>query len=286
MQVRWISEHLRRERTALLQNMREACLNHRLRFTKDAAIVDSVVCAVNEFPRGPGDDCVDLNQLVEIAEATSASFDTEAQSNDRSGHVARLVADGRAAEVCRNIALSLGRTSPSRATLPVSMDPIRNCYNDWHWPILLMRWVSLIQEMTMCAYCLLISCRRCMHLPLGLCELIMDYLPMPRVWKWSLVRLKKRINLASHAATIDISIILDEMFTDMTLFRGSVQRVHLLNIARNEPVKQRDKTQLHYHLSPHSCHFLGPAELNQRFPHASRSRRRLSALVRRPEFVI
>jgi hypothetical protein len=76
-----------------------------------------------------------------------------------------------------------------------------------------------------------------MHLPLGLCELIMDYLPTPRVWKWSLVRLKKRINLASHAATIDISIILDEMFTDMTLFRGSVQRVHLLSIARNEPVR-------------------------------------------------
>ncbi|CAE7801061.1 unnamed protein product, partial [Symbiodinium microadriaticum] len=78
----------------------------------------------------------------------------------------------------------------------------------------------------------------CLHLPLGLTEIILDFLPTPRVWKWSLVRLKKRITLAPHAATIDISFILDEMFTDMTLFRGPTQRVHLSNIAKNEAIQQ------------------------------------------------
>lgn len=212
--MRWISEHLRHERMALLLEMRQACVENRLHFNKDAAIVDAVVTTIKRSHRNilkNGGEGVTMSELVSVAETTAMA---SVEDSENTGHVSRLVSDGSAAQVCRNIVMSLGspRASPS---LPECMDPKRQHYHDWHWPMLLMR---------------------ALRLPLGLAELIMEYLPTPRMWKWSLVRLKKRITLAPHAATIDISIILDEMFTDMTLFQGSTQRVHLLNIARNEQV--------------------------------------------------
>jgi hypothetical protein len=65
----------------------------------------------------------------------------------------------------------------------------------------------------------------------------MEYLPTPRPWKWALNRLKRRITLSSHTSTVDISIMLDEMLTDMNLFQCKAPYVHLLRIAGSTQVR-------------------------------------------------
>lgn len=77
---------------------------------------------------------------------------------------------------------------------------------------------------------------RVFNLPLGLHELIVDFLPNPRIWKFSLNRLKRRITLAAQPATLDISILLDEMLTDMVLFHQPDQAGHLIQLSRHREV--------------------------------------------------
>lgn len=75
-----------------------------------------------------------------------------------------------------------------------------------------------------------------MSLPEGVFEMIMEYLPSPRVWKWSLNRLKKRISISPQISVVDISILIDEMLTDLNLFDSSNQRGHLMRITGNPEV--------------------------------------------------
>lgn len=50
--------------------------------------------------------------------------------------------------------------------------------------------------------------------------MIVDFLPLPRVWRWSTGKLKRRINLAPHPATLDVCIMLNELMTDLWRFRS------------------------------------------------------------------
>lgn len=74
-----------------------------------------------------------------------------------------------------------------------------------------------------------------MDLPPGVFELIADMLPMPRVWQWSILRLKKRCKLAPHQAVCDINTIMDEILTDACLFAGHQQSL-LVRINQNSQV--------------------------------------------------
>jgi hypothetical protein len=76
---------------------------------------------------------------------------------------------------------------------------------------------------------------RCMDLPPGVFELIADMLPMPRVWQWSILRLKRRCKLAPHQAVCDINIIMDEILTDSCIFPGPQQSL-LVRISQNPQV--------------------------------------------------
>lgn len=75
-----------------------------------------------------------------------------------------------------------------------------------------------------------------MSLPSGIYELIMEMLPLPRVWQWSLLRLKRRCKLAPHQAVQDISVIMDEIIRDSGIFGGSDQTNLLLRINRSPQV--------------------------------------------------
>ena len=77
---------------------------------------------------------------------------------------------------------------------------------------------------------------RVLHLPDSPCAAVLSFLPTPRVWRESLVRLSKRILLAPQVAARDISVIIDEIFTDMGLLRGPDQRMHLVSIASDPQV--------------------------------------------------
>lgn len=66
--------------------------------------------------------------------------------------------------------------------------------------------------------------------------MIVDYLPSPRVWKWSLNHLKKRATLCPHVAVVDLSILIDEILTDLKLLHSPIQKGHLLRINENQQV--------------------------------------------------
>jgi len=75
-----------------------------------------------------------------------------------------------------------------------------------------------------------------MDLPPGVYDLVVEMLPMPRVWHWSLFRLRRRCKLSPQVAVMDLSILMDEILTDMNLFGGRNQKVLLQRIARNSQV--------------------------------------------------
>jgi hypothetical protein len=51
-------------------------------------------------------------------------------------------------------------------------------------------------------------------MPDGVLEHIVEYIPTPRIWTWSLHRLKKRIQFATNASIEDCYRIIDEILTD------------------------------------------------------------------------
>jgi hypothetical protein len=107
-----------------------------------------------------------------------------------------------------------------------NLDPIlaatRPGYAEWQWPVLLSK---------------------CASLPPGIFELIAEMLPVPRIWQWSLWRLKNRCKLAPGDALKDICILMDEIITDLNIFSGRVHSNLLVKIARNP--------QIHNHLLNH-----------------------------------
>lgn len=68
--------------------------------------------------------------------------------------------------------------------------------------------------------------------------MIADYLPSPRVWKWSLNHLKKRAILCPHIAVLDLSVLIDELLTDMKIFHSPTQKGHLMSINGNQQVNK------------------------------------------------
>lgn len=75
-----------------------------------------------------------------------------------------------------------------------------------------------------------------MALPSGVFELIADYMPLPRIWQWSLMRLRRRCKLAPHQAVLDLSIIMDEILRDSAIFAGWDQSNLLMKINRSPQV--------------------------------------------------
>ena len=90
-----------------------------------------------------------------------------------------------------------------------------NCSN-WQWPLLLNKCLS--------------------KLPTGIFELVMDFLPTPRVWQWSLLRLKRRCKLAPHQAVLDMSILMDEILCDSLIFGGPDQKYLMFKISSSPQV--------------------------------------------------
>jgi hypothetical protein len=76
-----------------------------------------------------------------------------------------------------------------------------------------------------------------MSLPDGVFELVMDMLPLPRIWHWSLERLARRCKLAPHQAMIDMSVMMDEILSDLQVIRGKNQSNLLIKISRSPQVK-------------------------------------------------
>jgi ankyrin repeat protein len=85
-------------------------------------------------------------------------------------------------------------------------------YVDWLWPLLFQRVLAL---------------------PPGVFETVIDFLPMPRVWSWSLSHMLLRCRLAPQQAVMDLSIIMDEILCDSNVVGDNVQQNLLVKIARS-----------------------------------------------------
>lgn len=99
--------------------------------------------------------------------------------------------------------------------LPPQLRALRPGQADWQWPFLLYR---------------------VMGMPFGVFELIADFLPTPRIWTWSLYRLKRRCTIAPYVAITDLSILIDEILADANIFPGPDQTYLLMRINRSPEV--------------------------------------------------
>lgn len=102
-----------------------------------------------------------------------------------------------------------------KINLPNILCPIKPGYSEWLWPQLL---------------------NRCMYLPEGIFETIMEFLPTPRIWNWTIYRLSNRCKLSPKVAITDISILIDEILSDANIFINNDQTSLLLKICRNPEV--------------------------------------------------
>jgi hypothetical protein len=67
-------------------------------------------------------------------------------------------------------------------------------------------------------------------MPKEIFELIVEYMPVPRIWQWSLSKLRNRAKLAAHPALDDILIVIDEILCDANIFNSSQQKLLLVQL--------------------------------------------------------
>ncbi len=75
-----------------------------------------------------------------------------------------------------------------------------------------------------------------MNLPEGVYENIIEYLPQPRIWQWTLTRVKLRCKLSPLQAMLDISAVMDEILCDSRIVAGADQRQLLVKINQSPQV--------------------------------------------------
>lgn len=165
MQVSLVTSKLHKERANLLKNMRDACLGNRLRFSRDMAIVATIVSTLKDNMRRVAlgkKGFITVEELSALALNAAVNYDkvvmsqyprgssagngqVNAQQGQGGGPVSRLLEEGKAKEVCRNAFLMLSKVNPSGG-MACNTDPIRKCYGDWQWSMLLMRYVFKVYE--------------------------------------------------------------------------------------------------------------------------------------------
>lgn len=88
-------------------------------------------------------------------------------------------------------------------------------YKPWEWALLM---------------------RRCMDLPGGIFDLIMDFMPMPGEWTWALEILKRRCQLQPQQSMLDMCKLMDEILADAGIFKGSNQSLLLCRLNQNPQI--------------------------------------------------
>lgn len=230
VQIRKIQESRRHVRAALLGEMRSAYQRGLLRFSppeqialalleevkRQAAVErsagaanDSIVAASSKAftAMRPGSSGIPLDHPVQSAVARGLAW--PASSTIVANSTAGLAIDALSPEIQAAFeTIKALATSPQRE-FPSIMHFQRRGVYDWQWPFLLYR---------------------VMGMPYGIFELIADFLPSPRIWQWSLYRLKRRCAIAPYVAITDLSVIVDEILADANIFAGPDQKNLLIKI--------------------------------------------------------
>eukprot|EP01036_Dinobryon_divergens_P026735 gene26735-35415_t len=237
VQIQRLQEFRGEQRTALLMEMRKASLKGNLRLAAVDEGITSLVTAIrNEHrQRATQRDIAVMADFIESSEAFSSqvtlplppstpSFGTTTTTLFQPPQPPTIkfpVVSKYPTEAVNQIrSLITTDTNQIAEKLPVYK---KTCtlakrlvgFCEWQWPLLLMR---------------------VMELPPGLFESIIEYLPFPRVWQWSIVRLKNRCKLAPLQAMTDMSTMIDEILIDANLFGSKGQNNLLIRIARNPQI--------------------------------------------------
>lgn len=252
VQVKCLQDTAREERAELLKTMRLASIRNQLQYSPETKQILAIIQGVDRFECLPDgtDRLIDPDNFHTVVQGVLGSAAPEtadvyhssyaniitsnpSSSSSRSNPSAyradwTFPSDVCVANINSPVHSSFIASAPYRARHPLPspdiMYPHRPGYAPWQWPVLL---------------------KRVFDLPLGVHEMVIEYLPAPRIWKTCIHRLKRRVTLAPQAATLDISIMLDEMITDMCIFRPPQQRGHLVTLARNESVMKYLAEQWH-----------------------------------------
>ena len=245
VQVKCLQDTVRAERADLLKAMREASNLNRLEYSRETGRIFRLMQEINRYellpdgsdqlvgpiefhrivqnvlgsaaPPTPDAYCTSYGNMVTSSPSYSSSSTTIGSHQYRSKWI--FPADVCMTHINSPLSSSFIASAPYRARHPLpappEMSPHRPGYAPWQWPYLL---------------------KRVFDLPLGVHELVIDFLPAPRIWKTCIHRLKRRVTLAPQAATLDISIMLDEMITDMCLFSTPRKQGQLVTLSRHESI--------------------------------------------------
>eukprot|EP00607_Mallomonas_marina_P007855 CAMPEP_0182420398 /NCGR_PEP_ID=MMETSP1167-20130531/5168_1 /TAXON_ID=2988 /ORGANISM="Mallomonas Sp, Strain CCMP3275" /LENGTH=639 /DNA_ID=CAMNT_0024596285 /DNA_START=114 /DNA_END=2033 /DNA_ORIENTATION=- len=220
VQVRRIQDHQRRQRSTLLSRMRVAQLKGALRLVPDEERVSVLIQTAQKSlidARNPGDVHISMPTMDGLINGSSTTL-TDCNGVFDSPSDVTLPPPPPGDDAASAVALireTLRRShAPADPDIP-GLRPKQIGYEDWMWPQLL---------------------NRCMDLPPGVFELIVDLLPTPRIWQWSLWRLRRRCKLAPQQAVLDICSLMDEILADANFFAGKNQKTLLQRIARNPQI--------------------------------------------------
>jgi hypothetical protein len=97
-----------------------------------------------------------------------------------------------------------------------------------------------------------------MTMPPGVFDHIMDYVPLPRIWEDSLLRILGRAKLLPPQAIADTSRVVDEILNDCLTFTTARPTRLLIDLSRNKQVFVFFLRKMaEFILTETSTHFLG-----------------------------
>lgn len=203
VQVSRIQDHQRKQRSVLLARMRMAHRNGNLKLAPEEQRVATLIQSV--LQEGTNNRSSTSSTSSDSNSSINSFFTSSILSNTLTEDMA--VAGKVVAEILNPVADMPAASPPLRQKQPK--------YADWMWPMLL---------------------QRCMNLPPGIFEKITEMLPAPRVWQWSLWRLRRRCKVAPQQAVADLCVMMDEILVDMNLFAEKNQTTLLAKLARNPQI--------------------------------------------------
>jgi ankyrin repeat protein len=236
-QVRRIQEIKHRQRSLLIVDLRRAYLQGRLQLVETELSVHNLIEATRVTTIDKLRAQTSLFKL-EAAQKTIEAFHANQGFILRSGTLVSKDSKSAMQFIQNSVSQSHHESLISKIpSFPSSLIPAKKVsdYADWQW-------VSLLY--------------RCMSLPEGVFELVMDMLPLPRVWHWTLDRLARRCKLAPQQAMLDMSVMMDEILADSVIVEDRHQCNLLVKLNRAPYVSPSSLTSriLNYFLLYNVCY--------------------------------
>lgn len=206
VQVRKVQESRHDFRAAIIRDIREAYLQRKLVLNDIDDCVHRLTRAVRKSEI-PGLASQEELELISMFLGSNPSLPFTAKNPE--GAI-------KAISVAVNTESNMSELKRVRALTPsVALIAKSGKYQDWQWASLMMN---------------------CMTLPSGVFETIMDFMPLPRVWQWSLIRSKRRCKLSPIQTMMDLSVLMDEILADANIFGGADQSNLLIKLNRNPQI--------------------------------------------------